>query len=160
MIFSIVISYGQSLRQLDSSITTEYMCGVKLRYELEGFIYANDDKMKITTKYMLSLKILSGKITKLLLQIVLYNNIFFSPNLTHLWSLYMYIYILWDILLLNILSFGKYDATSLNITISSPMRYILWWKPLSIKNDRFYSEKIVYRWEHLWGKVLEKLLTD
>lgn len=160
MIFSIVISYGQSLRQLDTNITTEYMCGVKLRYELEGFIDANDDKMKITTKYMLSLKILSRKITKLLLQIVLYNNIFFSPKLTHLWSLYMYIYIIWDILLLNILSFGKDDATSLNITISSPMRYILWWKPLSIKNDRFYSEKIVYRWEYLWGKVLEKLLTD
>lgn len=60
------------------------MCGVTLRYELEGFIDANDDKMKITTKYMLSLKILSGKITKLLLQIVLYNNIFFSPKLTHL----------------------------------------------------------------------------
>lgn len=118
------------------------MCGVKLRYKLEGFIDANDDKMKISIEYMLSLKILWGKITKLLLQIFLYNNIFFSPKLTHLWSLYMYIYIIWDILLLNILSFGKDDATSLNITISSPMRYILWWKPLSIKNDRFIVKKM------------------
>lgn len=84
LIFSIVISYGQSLRQLDTNITTEYMYGVKLRYELEGFIDANDDKMKITIEYMLSLKILLGKITKLLLQIVLYNNIFVSPKLTHL----------------------------------------------------------------------------